>query len=62
MHDISHTTFDTYREVAPDDYSIAMLFLLLLLSSEIGGFRILHVHPISTVRKPWESTTVCVKE
>jgi hypothetical protein len=61
MHGIiSHTTFDTYQEVAPDDYSVAMLFLLL--SSEIGGFGILHVHPISTVQKPWELTTVCVKE
>jgi hypothetical protein len=62
MHDIiSHMTFDTYQEFAPDDYSVAILFLLLL-SSEIGRIRILHVHPISTIRKPWESTTVCVKE
>jgi hypothetical protein len=47
-----------YREIAPDGYSIAMLFLFLfLLSKEIDGFGILHVHPISAARKPWESMT-----
>ena len=57
MHDIiAHMTFDTYREVAPDAYSVAIL-LLLLLSSKIEGFGILEVHPVNVVRKSWESTT-----
>ena len=56
MHDIiPHRTVDVYQEVAPDGCSVAMLFILLL-SSKIDGIGILHVHLVSAVRKPLEST------
>jgi hypothetical protein len=60
MHNIiAHMTFERYREVAPDAYSVAilLLLLLLLLSFEIKGFGILKVHPVNVVRKSWEPTT-----
>jgi hypothetical protein len=44
---IAHTSFDTFWEVAPNLYSVAML--LLLLRSKIVGFGILQVHPVSVV-------------
>jgi len=57
MHDIiPHRTIDMYREMMPDGYSIAMLFLFLL-SKEIDGFEILHVHPVIAAQNPWESMT-----
>jgi hypothetical protein len=57
MHDIiPHRTIDMYQEITPDGYCIAMLFLFLL-SKEIDGFRILHVHPASAAREPWELMT-----
>jgi hypothetical protein len=47
---IAQTTFDTYREVAPEFQFYAILDLLLLTSSIIA-LGILHVLLISVVRK-----------
>ena len=51
---IAHTSFDTYREVAPDFECCA---ILLLLISSIDAFGILHVLPVSAVQKQLVSTT-----